>query len=72
MKVKINLDTLKDVQDFVNITSNLQGKITVTDGEGLVVNAKSLMGMLYSLEFSELWCESEYNIWSAIVKFISN
>ena len=54
MKVKINLDTLKDVQDFVNITSNLQGKITVTDGEGLVVNAKSLMGMLYSLEFSEL------------------
>lgn len=23
MKVKINLDTLKDVQDFVNITSNL-------------------------------------------------
>ena len=54
MKVKINLDMLKDVQDFVNITSNLQGKITVTDGEGLVVNAKSLMGMLYSLEFSEL------------------
>lgn len=54
MKVKINLDMLKDVQDFVNITSNLQGKITVTDGEGLVVNAKSLMGMLYSLEFSGL------------------
>ena len=54
IKVKINLDMLKDVQDFVNITSNLQGKITVTDGEGLVVNAKSLMGMLYSLEFSEL------------------
>ena len=54
MKVKINLDMLKDVQDFVNITSNLQGKIIVTDGEGLVVNAKSLMGMLYSLEFSEL------------------
>ena len=72
MKVKINLDTLKDVQDFVNITSNLQGKITVTDGEGFVVNAKSLMGMLYSLEFSELQCESEHNIWSAIVKFISN
>ena len=54
IKVKINLDMLKDVQDFVNITSNLQGKITVTDGEGLVVNAKSLMGMLYSLEFSDL------------------
>lgn len=54
IKVKINLDTLKDVRDFVNITSNLQGKITVTDGEDLVVNAKSLMGMLYSLEFSEL------------------
>lgn len=70
MRVKINLDTISDVQNFVKITSGLKGKITVTDGDGLVVNAKSLMGLIYSLEFNELWCESEFDIWQHISNFI--
>ena len=70
MRVKINLDTISDVQNFVKITSGLKGKITVTDGDGLIVNAKSLMGLIYSLEFNELWCESEFDIWQHISDFI--
>ena len=70
MRAKINLDTISDVQKFVKITTALNGKITVTDGKGLVVNAKSLMGLIYSLEFEELWCESEFDIWRQISEFI--
>ena len=70
MRAKINLDTISDVQNFVKITTALNGKITVTDGKGLVVNAKSLMGLIYSLEFEELWCESEFDIWRQISEFI--
>lgn len=70
MKAKIRLDTMHDAAKFVNITSQLDGKIIVTDSEGLKVNAKSLMGMLYALEFDELWCESERDIYSHIIDYI--
>lgn len=70
MKAKIRLDTMHDAANFVNITSRLDGKIIVTDSEGLKVNAKSLMGMLYALEFDELWCESEKDIYSQISNYI--
>ena len=70
MRTKIRLDTMHDAANFVNITSRLDGKIIVTDSDGLKVNAKSLMGMLYALEFDELWCESEKDIYSQISNYI--
>jgi hypothetical protein len=72
MKVKITLDTMTSAREFVKTTSKLDGKITITDGNGLCVNAKSLMGALYALEFEELWCESENDIYSQISRFITN
>lgn len=69
MKLKIRLDTMKEVQEFVTIASTCNGKVTITDNNGLMVNAKSLLGVLYSLEFNELWCESEEDIFSHINKF---
>ena len=63
MKAKIRLDTMHDAAKFVNVTSQLDGQIIVSDQKGLRVNAKSLMGMLYALEFEELWCESENDIY---------
>lgn len=70
MKAKIRLDTMHDAAKFVNTTSQLDGQIVVSDQKGLRVNAKSLMGMLYALEFEELWCESENDIYSHIENFI--
>jgi hypothetical protein len=70
MKVKIRLDTTKDAKDFSNTCAFLPGKITVTDNNGLRINAKSLLGMLYALEFEELWCESERDIYTSISNFI--
>ena len=70
-KYKIVLDTVSDVNKFVSIANSfLNSTITVTDNNGLRVNAKSLMGMLYALEFEELWCESESEIYEAIRDYV--
>ena len=70
MKVQIRLDTMRDVQDFVSIAVQQSGAVHITDNNSLKVSAKSLLGMLYALEFEELWCESESDIYHAIEKFI--
>jgi hypothetical protein len=70
MKAQIRIDTMHDAAAFVKITEKLNGKITVTDSDGMRVNAKSLMGMLYALEFDSLWCESENDIYSHIERFV--
>lgn len=70
MKAKIRLDTLSDVRKFVKITSHLQGRIYVTDGDGLKANAKSLLNMILVFKFEELWCESEKDIYFYIKDFL--
>lgn len=70
MKVQIRLDTMRDVQQFVTIATAQQGNVYITDGQGLKVSAKSLLGALYALEFDNLWCESERDIYTAIAPFI--
>lgn len=70
-KYKIVLDTVTAVNKFVGIANSiLNTTITVTDNNGLRVNAKSLMGMLYALEFEELWCESDEEIYEKIKEFV--
>ena len=70
MKAKIRLDTMSDVQAFVRIASLQCGNVYITDDSGLRVSAKSLLGALYALEFDELWCESEKDIYTAISHFV--
>lgn len=72
MKNKIRIDTYTDAAEFVAITTALGGHITVTDGANHRVNAKSLLGMIYAIEFEEMWCESENDIYSAIKRFVIN
>ena len=71
MKYKIVLDTVSDVTTFVkNVITEKEANVTVTDNRGLRVNAKSLMGMLYALEFEELWCESDTEIYEKIKDYV--
>ena len=70
MKAQIRLDTMSDVHRFVQIASTQKCSVYITDGEGLKVSAKSILGALYALEFNTLWCESEDDIYHAIEKFI--
>ena len=70
MRVRINLDTMKDVQRFVNIASAQEASVYITDNAGLCVSAKSMLGALYALEFNELWCECEQDIFTDIEEFV--
>ena len=73
MKVKINLDTITDIGNFVVAVSHATGKhdnVYVTDGDRCCINAKSFLGLVAAREFNELWCVSDKDIHTAIAHFI--
>lgn len=70
MSYKIRLDTLSEVNQFVKVASSVPGHVTITDKQGLRVNGKSVLGMLYAMEFEELWCESDVEIYHLIENFL--
>jgi hypothetical protein len=59
--------------NFSNIATHITDEFTpvyIIDNAGLKVSAKSLLGALYSMEFSTIWCECEKDIYTAIEKYI--
>ena len=70
MKVKIRLDTFNQAKAFSEVVSSIPNKVFITDNNGLVVNGKSLLGALHAMEFSELWCTSEKDVYNVIEKFV--
>ena len=72
MKNKIRLDTMCDVNRLVSICSQVEGEVHLTDKRHFRVNAKSLLGVMYSLEFEEVWIESKEDIFNKISDFIIN
>ena len=71
MRAKIRLDTLKDINQFVAICSKVSVPVHITDGAGLKVSGKSLLGVMYAMEFDNIWCECERDIYQDIEKFIA-
>ena len=68
---KISLDTMSDVREFVKIVQDYdKHNIFITDGNQMRVNAKSIIGVLYSMEFDNIWIESDIDIYSKISKFV--
>ena len=60
MKMKIRLDTDSAATRLVGLATGLNEKVTLTDNNGLVVSAKSLLGAMYvRFEFREVWLETE-------------
>lgn len=60
MKIKIRLDTDSSAVRLVSLATQLQEQVTLTDGQGMVVTAKSLLGTLYAkFDFTEIWLETE-------------
>ena len=61
-RYKINLETARDAAKLANIAEGLDIELTLTDGNGMRVNAKSVIGAIYTLEFDEIWLESPEEI----------
>ena len=69
MKVKVALETMSDINAFVAITGTVPQPVYLV-GEDLKVSAKSLLGALYTMEWDEVWCECETDIYHKIQQFV--
>ena len=69
MRVKVELVTMEDAVNMVEIASQIKEPVYLV-GEDFRVSAKSLLGALCSMEWDELWCECEKDIYSKIEKFV--
>lgn len=70
LKVKINLDTITDIANFVLIASTVKSDVYLTNAKCLRVSGKSFLGVAHAKEFDELWCECEEDIYTKIQQFI--
>lgn len=68
-KYKINLVTMSDINAFIGITSKETGNIRLTNDDGFCVNGKSLLGAVATVEWDELYCVSDTDIYSKIERF---
>lgn len=75
MRVKLNLDKASTIRDFVEVASTVNGDVYLTNNSHqYVVSAKSLLGAMYSLEWSDgIWleCEDE-NAYSVFRQFMED
>ena len=69
MRVRVELDTMSEVTEFVNIATTVSAPVHLVS-EDFRVNAKSLLGAIYTMEWDEVWCECEVDIYHKIEKFV--
>lgn len=70
MRVKINLDTMSSIKKFVEVVSRIDDKVTLCDDTGHCIDAKSLLGVICSLEWGTVYCECDRGISGAILPWI--
>lgn len=70
MRVRIRLDTLSDVNNFVSVVSGVSDTVHLTDGSNLTVSAKSVLGAIYTMEWNEVYCTCDKDIYRLIQNFI--
>lgn len=70
MRQKIRLDTMSDIQKFIEVTSHIDDKIFLEDNTGCKVSAQSLLGVLLSMEWEEVYCHCDRDISGSILPWI--
>jgi hypothetical protein len=71
MRVKIRLDTNSDLLKFIRTVTAINEDVTVDDGAGNRVSAKSLLGCAYAkMEFEHIYCECDKDISGKLLDFI--
>lgn len=58
-KVKISLNTQSDIKQFVKLAQSIPEEVCLIDNANHCVNAKSIIGCLYSIEFDETFVVSD-------------
>lgn len=70
MRVRVNIDTVTDIANFVLIANQVKTNVYLTNNNGLKVDGKSFLGVAHAHEFDELWCECDEDIYTKIQNFI--
>ena len=69
-RTQIRLDTMSDINEFVAEMTKLRDEVWLEDGKGSRVSAKSLLGCLYSMEWTRIYCFCERDINTHIMKWM--
>ena len=72
MRARVRLDTMQEINQFVAACAKVNKPVYITDGAGLRVSAKSVLGVMYSMEFDTIWCECEDDIYHYIESFTAD
>lgn len=70
MRAKIRLDTMRDIQGFVNAVSTIPESVILEDNDGNRVSAKSLIGAIYTMEWTCVYCYCDKDIHYVISPWI--
>lgn len=70
MRAKIFMDTFEQAKQVEGIAKGCVKPVYIKDNTGLCVSAKSLVGILHAMEFSELWLESDGDYFTKFKDFI--
>lgn len=64
-RTEIRLDTLTDVNKFVETMTRLDEPVWLEDGDSIRVSARSMLACLYSLEWQCIYvlCERDINVY---------
>lgn len=73
-RYKIGLETMTDVQTFIQLAQQFpKDSLRVADSEGHEVSAQSVLGMLYSLEWKDIFLYSKdenASVYDAFASFV--
>ncbi len=73
MRIKIRLDTMGEINAFVGAMTKTTANVFLTDkNRNFIVSAKSMLGAVYSMEWDEVWCESDEDIFHIVTKFAAD
>lgn len=70
MRAKINIDTLGKIHSFVDICARLDCDVHLIDGDSYRVSAKSLVGAIATMDWREVFVESNEDIYLYIREFV--
>ena len=71
MKERVNLDTMSKINAFVGVCSRLDCRVDLVDGNNYRVSAQSLVGVLATVDWSEVFVECEKDIYAYIQDFLA-
>lgn len=69
-RTEIRLDTMQSINKFIEVVGHLHDQVWLEDGKGSRVNAKSVLGCLYSFEWTHIYCYCERDINAYIMPWI--